>query len=92
MKIPEGELLDSRNEPRYLGTVVWFDTKKGIGFVKPEDEKVADGKELFIHFHFIVHRGFKTLQKGDIVEFSLGKNHVGLCTNNVKVVHTASEG
>jgi cold shock protein len=91
MRRSDDGLLDSRNEPRYRGSVVWFDPKKGMGFVKPDDEKLCSGKELFIHFHFIVHRGFKTLKKGDVVEFSLGKNHVGPCTKDVKVVFTALE-
>jgi len=70
---------------------MWFDPKKGIGFVKPDDDSVAEGKELFVHFHYIVHRGYKTLAKGDLVEFSIGKNHKGVCTKEVKIIEACED-
>lgn len=91
MKKRSDELRDSRNMLRYRGVVEWFDPKKGIGFVRPDDPKISSEKDLFVHFHYIVHRGYKTLQKGDIVEFSLGSNHKGICTKEVKIIKAVEE-
>lgn len=58
----------------------------GYGFIRPTSQNVNDGKDIFVHFHYIVQRGFKTLIKGDIVEFSLGINENGVCAKDVKIV------
>lgn len=53
------------------GTVKWFDSKKGYGFITAED-----GKEIFVHYSGIAKEGYKTLAEGQAVEFDLadGKN------------------
>lgn len=57
---------------KYTGTVIWFDAKAGYGFIARADEK-----DLFVHFSDIVCEGFKTLKKGQLVEFGLGTNNRG---------------
>nr|WP_296093298.1 cold shock domain-containing protein [uncultured Dorea sp.] len=50
------------------GTVKWFNTEKGYGFIKAEN-----GTEVFVHYSQIKMDGFKSLDAGDIVEFEIGK-------------------
>ena len=49
------------------GTVKWFDSKKGYGFISGDD-----GKEYFIHQSNIQMQGFRKLDEGDIVDFEVG--------------------
>ena len=48
------------------GRVKWFDEKKGFGFIEHEG-----GKDVFVHFSQITGDGFKTLNDGQDVEFSI---------------------
>lgn len=54
------------------GTVKWFNTKKGYGFIIAPDEK-----EYFVHHSNIVMDGFRHLDKDDIVNFDLGDGKNG---------------
>jgi len=51
----------------YTGTVKWFDTKKGYGFITRDD---GEG-DVFVHFSAIEGNGFKSLDQGDKVEFEI---------------------
>ena len=59
-----------------IGQVVWFDRKKGFGFVKVVDPKSAlFEKELFIHFTSIqCENSFKVLYPGETVSLDVKKN------------------
>ena len=46
------------------GTVKWFNSEKGYGFITGED-----GKDVFVHFSAIMSDGFKTLEEGQAVTF-----------------------
>ena len=50
---------------RQTGTVKWFDSGKGYGFIERET-----GKDLFVHFRSIVGEGHRSLADGDKVEFT----------------------
>lgn len=63
------------------GTVKWFDSKKGYGFITGEN-----GKEIFVHFTGIVSNGFKSLNEGQKVEFEVGSGAKGEQAVNVTVV------
>ncbi len=64
------------------GTVKWFDSKKGYGFIS-ESESNDDDKDYFVHFSEIKSDGFKTLNEGQKVSFDIGESTKGLVATNV---------
>lgn len=56
-----------------LGTVKWFNEKKGYGFIIPDGEDI----DVFVHYSEIMSNGFKTLEEGDKVEFELMRGDKG---------------
>lgn len=68
------------------GTVKWFDSKKGYGFIVAED-----GKEIFVHYTGIIKEGFKTLAEGQLVEYELGNGEKGEQAVDVTIVPKPSE-
>jgi CspA family cold shock protein len=54
------------------GSVKWFNSKKGYGFITSEE-----GDDIFVHFTDIVTDGFKTLNEGQSVEFEVGTGTKG---------------
>jgi CspA family cold shock protein len=65
-----------------VGTVKWFDAKKGFGFIEQE----GGGEDIFVHFREIQTDGFKTLKNGQAVEFELESGDKGKQALNVKPV------
>ena len=61
------------------GSVKWFDTKKGFGFIAPDD----GSDELFVHYSEIKAEGFATLEEGQKVEFEVGQGKKGPCATSV---------
>jgi len=57
---------------RVTGTVKWFNDDKGFGFIEREG-----GEDVFVHFSSIRGEGFKSLQEGQSVEFTLGQGQKG---------------
>jgi CspA family cold shock protein len=56
------------NNGKIKGEVLWFEKKRGFGFIKPED----GSKDIFVHFSGIVsEQSFKELEKGQKVEFEV---------------------
>ena len=60
------------------GTVKWFNSEKGYGFITGED-----GKDVFVHFSAIMSDGFKTLEEGQEVEFEVTEGTKGPQAVNV---------
>ena len=63
---------------REIGTVKWFNGSKGYGFISREG---AD--DVFVHYSAILVEGFKTLDEGQRVEFSVEQGAKGLQAVNV---------
>jgi cold shock protein len=63
------------------GTVKWFSEKKGFGFIENED-----GTDVFVHHSGINATGFKTLNEGDKVTFTVEQGKKGPAAVNVTVV------
>ena len=66
---------------RVVGTVKWFNSGKGFGFIEREG-----GPDVFVHFSAIQGDGFKNLQEGQKVEFTVEQGPKGLQAANVVVV------
>ena len=60
------------------GTVKWFDSKKGFGFVQGED-----GNDVFVHYSAIDMDGFKVLEEGQKVSFEVVEGEKGPQASNV---------
>ncbi|MCF4114998.1 MULTISPECIES: cold-shock protein [Dethiosulfovibrio] len=63
------------------GTVKWFNGTKGYGFITGED-----GKDYFVHFSAINVDGFKTLDEGQAVTFTIENGQKGPQASNVTPV------
>jgi len=66
---------------RVTGTVKWFNASKGYGFIERQG-----GPDVFVHFTAISSEGFRTLQEGQRVEFSIEKGPKGLQAADVTIV------
>jgi CspA family cold shock protein len=55
------------------GTVKWFNTTKGFGFIEPED----GGKDAFVHISAVERAGLSTLNEGQKVSFELQEGQNG---------------
>ena len=63
------------------GTVKWFDTKKGFGFIVN-----SEGKDVFVHYTSIEGDGFRALKDGEQVEYEQIQGEKGLMAKAVKRV------
>jgi CspA family cold shock protein len=54
------------------GTVKWFNGEKGFGFIERES-----GKDVFVHFSAIIGDGYKSLNEGQRVEFTVVQGEKG---------------
>ena len=66
---------------RKQGSVKWFNSTKGFGFISQER-----GEDVFVHFQAIVGDGYKTLNENDKVEFSVTQGPKGLQAAEVKKI------
>ncbi len=66
---------------RIIGTVKWFSGPKGYGFISQDD-----GPDVFVHFSAIQSDGFRSLEEGQRVEFSVENGPKGLQAANVVVL------
>ena len=55
------------------GTVKWFNSEKGFGFIAPSD----GGADVFVHYSEIQGNGFKTLEENQKVSFEVGQGQKG---------------
>jgi CspA family cold shock protein len=63
---------------RFKGTVKWFNATKGYGFIGRDD-----GEDVFVHFSAIQAEGYRKLEEGQSVEFSVESGPKGLQASNV---------
>ncbi len=57
---------------RETGTVKWFNSQKGFGFITRDG-----GEDAFVHYSSIQNDGFKNLEEGDKVEFTMSEGEKG---------------
>lgn len=62
------------------GTVKCFDSRKGFGFIAGEK-----GQDVFVHYSEIVGEGYRNLEEGRTVVYTIGENEKGKAAANVVV-------
>ncbi|HMG31795.1 MAG TPA: cold-shock protein [Jiangellaceae bacterium] len=63
------------------GTVKWFNSEKGYGFIA-----VDGGQDLFVHYTAIDMEGYRSLEDGQRVEFEVGQGPKGPQAEQVHIV------
>lgn len=61
------------------GQVKWFNAEKGFGFITPQD----GAKDCFVHHSAIQGTGYKSLNEGEMVEFTVVQGQKGPAAENV---------
>ena len=61
------------------GTVKWFNSEKGYGFISQ-----TDGVDVFVHHSAIQMGGYRSLEEGQAVEFDVQEGEKGLQAANVR--------
>jgi len=74
-------ILKKENATMANGTVKWFNSSKGYGFIEQEN-----GPDVFVHHSAINASGFKSLKEGDKVTFEIEQGPKGPAAKNVTVV------
>jgi len=68
------------------GTVKWFNSRKGYGFIA-----TTDGNDVFVHYSNIAGDGYKSLAEGDSVSFDIVEGEKGLRAENVVQLTTEAK-
>ncbi|HML24117.1 MAG TPA: cold shock domain-containing protein [Aggregatilinea sp.] len=66
------------SEQRVTGTVKWFNAQKGFGFIERQG-----GPDVFVHHSSIVGEGYRELNEGESVEFTVTQGQKGPQASNV---------
>jgi CspA family cold shock protein len=66
---------------REIGTVKWFNSTKGFGFIERENEK-----DVFVHYSEIDDTGYRSLEEGQRVEFTVVDGQKGPQAQQVTIV------
>ncbi len=66
---------------REVGTVKWFNSSKGYGFIQRQQ-----GEDVFVHYRQIRGDGYRSLEEGQKVEFAVTRGQKGLQAEDVTAV------
>jgi CspA family cold shock protein len=64
------------------GTVKWFNSEKGYGFISPDD----GSSDVFVHYSEIQTQGFRTLEENQKVRYEVGQGNKGPQATGVTVI------
>jgi CspA family cold shock protein len=67
-----------------VGTVKWFDTRRGFGFLVDQQ-----GRDVFVHYSVIEGAGFRRLYDHDVVEYEATEGPKGFLATRVKRITVA---
>jgi CspA family cold shock protein len=76
------ELVVSRKVQMTIGTVKFFNSSKGFGFISPE----GGGKDVFVHASAVEAAGMRSLNEGQQVSFDIQPDARGSKAANLKAV------
>ena len=65
-----------------IGTVKWFNTTKGFGFIMPQD----GGKDVFVHITAVQAAGLRGLTEGQKISYEVAMERGKAATTNLRVV------
>jgi CspA family cold shock protein len=65
-----------------VGTVKWFNTQKGFGFIQPQD----GSKDVFVHISAVQKAGLTTLNEGQKVSYDMVTERGKTAAGNLKAV------
>ena len=68
---------------RTVGTVKWFSHAKGYGFIEREG-----GDDVFVHYSAVQGEGFRNLEEGEQVEFTIESSPKGPQASDVKKLYS----
>ena len=77
-RTPDAQPQKTMAAGREVGTVKWFNAAKGYGFIARKN-----GEDVFVHFSAIKAQGYKSLDEGATVEFTVNRGPKGLQAENV---------
>ena len=63
------------------GTVKWFNSQKGYGFIQPQ----GGGKDVFVHISAVERSGLSSLNEGQVIEYEEVANREKTSAENLKV-------
>jgi CspA family cold shock protein len=66
---------------REIGKVKWFNATKGFGFIERDE-----GDDVFVHYRAINAKGYRSLEEGQKVDFTITKSNKGLQAEDVNIV------
>ena len=64
------------------GTVKWFNSEKGFGFIAPDE----GGADVFAHYSAIAGNGYRSLEENQRVEFDVAQGPKGLQAENITAI------
>jgi cold shock protein len=63
------------------GTVKWFNSQKGYGFIQPQ----GGGKDVFVHISAVERAGLSNLNEGQVIEYAEVANKGKTSAENLKI-------